>query len=55
MLVDVELRRRNACPEDSLGGHVVALDGEAAERALQLVERQAGVEECAEEHVARDA
>ncbi len=35
--------------------HVPALDREAAERALQLVERQTGIEQRAEDHVPRRA
>ena len=41
VLVDPELRRRDAALEDPLGRHVPAVDRQAAERALQLVERQA--------------
>ena len=35
--------------------HVPPFDGQAAERALQLLERQAGIEQRAEDHVARRA
>jgi hypothetical protein len=51
MLVDTEFRGRDAGLDDALGGDVPALDGEAAQRALQLVERQTGIEQRAEDHV----
>jgi hypothetical protein len=50
-----ELGRRHAGAEDAVGVDVISRHGEGAERVLQLVERQAGVEERAENHVARDA
>ena len=53
--MDAELGRRHPGPQHALGGDRVAVDGEAAERALQLVERQAGVDERAEHHVAGNA
>ena len=55
VLVHVELGRRDAGAEHACRGHVVARHGEAAERALQVVERQPGVEKRAEHHVAGDA
>jgi hypothetical protein len=53
--VDRELRRRHASPEHTIGVQVDALDREGAERVLQFVERQTGVEQRTERHVARDA
>ena len=41
MLVHPELGRRHAGLDDAVDRHVPAVDGQAAERALQLVERQA--------------
>ena len=55
VLVHAELRRRDAALDHALGGDVPALDAEAAERRLQLVERQAGIDERAEDHVAGGA
>ena len=49
MLVDAKLRRGDAGLDDALDGDVPALHGQAAQRALQLVERQAGVEQRARE------
>ena len=54
MLVDDELRGRHAGAQDARGADVEARHGEAAERALQVVERQAGIEHRAERHVAGD-
>ena len=50
-----ELRRRHTGAQHALGADLVARHGEAAERARQLLERQARVEERAERHVARNA
>ena len=55
MFMDDELRRRDAGPQDTLGVDVIAGHREAAERPLELIERQTGVKERAERHVARDA
>ena len=55
VLVDGELRRRHAGAQHAIGVDVDAGEREAAKRALQLVERQAGIEQGAERHVARDA
>ena len=55
VFVDDELRGRHAGAQYLLRADVVTGHGKAAERALQLVERQAGVDERAERHVARDA
>ena len=55
VLVHDELGGRHAGAQDTRRADVEAGHGEAAERALQLVERQAGVEQGAERHVARDA
>src|SRR2546427_11551234 len=55
VLVNVELDCRHAGPQDAVGVDVRVAESEAAERALQLVERKAGVDERAERHVARDA
>jgi hypothetical protein len=55
VLVDAELGRRDAGAQHALRVHVSIAQGEAAERALQLVERQAGVDERTERHVAGDA
>jgi len=55
VFVHDELRRGQAGTQHARGGDVEAGHGEAAERALQLIERQAGVEKRAERHVARDA
>ena len=55
VLVDDELRRRHAGAKDTLGVDVITRYREAAKRASQLVERQPGVEQRTEHHVARDA
>ena len=55
VLVHDELGGRDAGAQDPFRVHLIAGHREAAERALQIVERQAGVEERAERHVARDA
>ena len=51
MFVHAELRRRHAGLDHAVDGNVPALDGQAAQRALQLVERQTGIEQRAEDHV----
>ena len=55
MFMDLELRRGNTCLQDTIERDLPAVDGEAAEGALQFVERQAGVEQRAENHVPRRA
>ena len=55
MFMHAELRRGHAGLDHAIDRHVPAFDGQAAQRALQLVERQAGVEQRAEDHVARRA
>src|SRR5262245_39403540 len=52
VLVHAELGRRDARPEHLLGGDVPP---QAAQRVLQPLEREPGVEERAERHVAGDA
>ena len=55
VLVDRELRRRNARAQHTFGVDVRVAKRKAAERAFQRLERQAGVEQRAERHVAGDA
>ena len=55
VLVDDELGRRDAGAEHPLRVDVRVAEREAAERSLQLVERQTGVDERAERHVAGNA
>jgi hypothetical protein len=55
VLVHRELGCRHAGAQHALGVDVRVAEREAAERAFQLVERQAGVEQRAERHVAGDA
>ena len=50
-LMDVELRRRHARPEHTVRRDLVPRNCQAAERSLEVIERQAGVEEGAEQHV----
>ena len=50
-----ELGRRHARPEHAVGGDGVAVERQAAEGAAQIVERQAGVDERTEHHVAGNA
>src|SRR5262245_38350324 len=52
---DDELRRRHAGPDDSTYADVAAVERQAAEGLPQIVERQAGIEQGAEDHVAGDA
>jgi hypothetical protein len=49
-----ELRGRYAGPRDFVGVHRIAIDREAAERAPEVVERESGIDESPEHHVARD-
>src|SRR6187402_1630459 len=53
VFVYAELRRRDAGLDDADNRHVPPFDGEAAKRALQLLERQSRVEQRADDHVAR--
>ena len=55
VFVHAEFRRRHAGAQHLLRVHVTVSERQAAERAGQLGERQAGVEERAERHVAGDA
>src|SRR2546425_4155898 len=55
VLVHVEFDRGHAGAQDAVGVDVRVAECEAAERALQLVERKTGVDERAERHVAGDA
>ena len=55
VLLDDELRRRHAGAQHLLRRNLRAVDGEAAERPPELVERQPGVEQRAQHHVARRA
>jgi hypothetical protein len=53
LAADVELGRGDACAPDFFRPDRVAIDGERAERAPEIVERQARVDEPTEDHVAR--
>ena len=52
---DVELRRGNARTIHALGPYSVAIDGQAPERRAQFVQRQPGVDERTQDHVAGGA
>ena len=52
MLVDSKFGCRNAGLDDAIDRDVPAFDGEAAKRARQRLERQAGIEQRADDHVA---
>ena len=52
VLQHAELRGRDAGTEDALGGNAAVLDGEAPERPADDVERNAEIEQGAENHVA---
>ena len=54
MLVDTELRRRDPGSENFLRVNVRIAEREAAQRLLQLRERQPGIEQRANRHVAGD-
>lgn len=54
-IVDAELRGADPGPIDLLGVYRHAVEREAAEGGAELVERQPGVEQGAEHHVARRA
>ena len=53
--VDAELCRRHPGPQHTMRVHVDVAERQAPERLLQVGERQAGVDERAQRHVARDA
>jgi hypothetical protein len=55
VLVQTELCCRYACSQDAFGRDLEIVDGKAAQRTAQRVERQPGVEEGAENHVAGGA
>src|SRR5688572_365801 len=55
VFVHAELRRGDAGFDHAIDRHVPPFDGQAAEGALQLLERQARVEQGAEDHVPRRA
>ncbi len=55
VLVDRELRRRHAGSEHLLGVDVGGAERQAAQRALQFLQRQPGIDQRAERHVARDS
>ncbi len=55
VFVDRELGRRHAGPQDTLGMDVHVAEPQRPQGALQVVERQAGIEHRAECHVARDS
>ena len=51
-LQQAELGRRDASPQDLVGHDRAVVDGQAAQCFAQRVERQAQVEQCAQQHVA---
>ena len=51
VLADHEFRCRHARAQHSVDAYVAPVEGQAAERAFQLVERQPGVHEGAQQHV----
>ena len=55
VLLDEEFRRRHTGAQHAFRRNRRAVDGQAAQRAAQLVERQPGVEQRAQHHVARRA
>ena len=55
VLVDAELGRRHAGAQHAVHVHMGVAEREGAERAFQLVERQAGIQQGAERHVTGDA
>jgi hypothetical protein len=55
VLVYAELGRRHARTQHAIRVHVGLAERKASERLLQIGERQAGIDERAERHVARDA
>jgi len=55
VLMDRELRRGDACAKHAIRVDVRARGEQAAKGALELCERQTGVDERADRHVAGDA
>ena len=55
MFMDPEFRCGHTCLQDAIDRHVPAFNREAAQRGLELVERQARIEERTKNHVARRA
>ncbi len=55
LLTDDELGGGNAGAQDAVGGDAAKVHGEAAEGAAQVIEREAEIEERAQDHVARGA
>jgi hypothetical protein len=55
LALDAELRCCDACPRHRLGPHHLRIDGEAAEGRADIGERDPGVDEGSEHHVARCA
>jgi hypothetical protein len=53
VLVHTELRRRHTGLQDAIDGNVPAVDGQAPQRARELVNRQPGVDQRTEDHVPR--
>ena len=53
--VDAEFRRGHAGAQDAIRVDVRVAEGEAAERFSEIRQRQAGVQQRAERHVARNA
>src|SRR5688500_734508 len=51
MLVHAEFRRGHAGLDHTIDRNLPALNGQAAQRVLQLVERQTGIEQRPENHV----
>ena len=54
VLVHDELRGRDAGPEHTPRADVVPRHGQTSERAFQILQREAGIDQRAEDHVARD-
>ena len=54
VLVHDELRGRDARPEHTPRADVEPRHGQTSERAFHILEREAGIDQCAEDHVARD-
>ena len=51
----MELRGDDTSARDALRPDVVGVDGKAAQRAAQIIQRQAGIDQGAEDHVASRA
>lgn len=54
VLVNAKFHRRYAGPQDTVGADVIAGHREAPERPPELLERQAGINQGTERHVARN-